>query len=161
MGIGNAGLGVLGIGDPAYPMAFGTIGGAAAPMGTGTSLGDPGQAPSSLVGASGFGRNKILPAMGILSGIGSIMTNVAPLMGTFGMAGLATGAVLQGLTAPVLAKYEKASNRLVVSADMVLGTKIRNIETVVKQMEAQEDIIKKLLKEQNETNSKALQDLGG
>jgi hypothetical protein len=100
-----------------------------------------------------------MPAAGIVSGVGGLLTTLAPLMGGSGLAGLAAGTILSGLSGSVLAAYQHVSNRILVNADTILTNKVKNLETVVKQLEAQEEIVKKLLKDSLEGDKKALQDL--
>ena len=111
-----------------------------------------------MVAASGFGRNWVIPAAGIASGIGGLLTSLGPVIGT-GIAGLATGTILSGFAGSVLASYQHVSNRVLVNADTILSTKVKNLETTVKMLDAQGDVIKKLLKESLEGDKKALQDL--
>lgn len=158
LGFGSQSFGISGLGDPGFPSGQFAIGGAAAPIGSGAGA-NMAAAGVGLVGASGFGRNLVMPAAGIVSGIGGLMTSLAPLMGGAGLAGLATGTILSGLSGSVLAGYQHVSNRILVSADTILTNKVKNLETVVKQLEAQEEIIKKLLKDSLEGDKKALQDL--
>lgn len=162
MGVGNPQMEVSGIGDPSFPTEQisigGTVAGGAAGIGSGVAT--AAGVGTGLVGAAGFGRNLIMPAAGIVSGIGGLLTTLGPLFpGTAGLAGLATGTVLSGLSGSVLAAYQHVSNRILVNADTILTNKVKNLETVIKQLEAQEEIVKKLLKESVEGDKKALQDL--
>lgn len=162
LGIGSGKLEFAGFGDPGHPSgAFpvgGSIAGGAAPMGGGVATNLAG-AGTGLVGASGFGRNFVMPAAGIVSGIGGLLTTLAPLFGKAGLAGMATGTILSGFSGSVLSAYQHVSNRILVNADTILTNKVKNLETVVKQLEAQEEIVKKLLKDSLEGDKKALQDL--
>lgn len=165
LGLGNQAVGFSGIGDPNFPMAqmsiggsiAGTVAGGAATLG---GVGGTGAAAAgAMMGASGFGRNLVMPAAGIVSGIGGLLTTLAPLFGKAGLAGLATGTILSGLSGSLLSAYQHVSNRVLVNADTILSNKVKNLETVVKQIEAQEEVIKKLLKDSLEGDKKALQDL--
>ena len=51
--------------------------------------------------------------------------------------------------------YENEGN----NKDVILSTKVRNIETVCKMLDAQGDIVKKMLKESMESSKNALQNL--
>ena len=134
----------------------GTVGGGAANIGAGNASG----IGLGLAAAAGFGRSLVLPAAGIVSGIGGLLTTLAPLLGPkSGLAGLATGTILSGVTGSVLAAYQHAGSRVLVNADTILSNKVKNLETVVKQLEAQDEIVKKLLKDSLEGDKKALQDL--
>lgn len=146
-GIGSLGF-ENGIGGSIAGSAAG-LGAAAGAIGTGAGL----------VGASGFGRNFVMPAAGIVSGIGGLLTSLAPMFGGAGLAGMAAGTILSGLSGSVLNSYQHVSNRILVNADTILTNKVKNLETVVKQLEAQEEVIKKLLKDSMEGDKKALQDL--
>lgn len=152
-----------GYGDPGFSWQQASIGGM--PVGraaSSTALGAGGTAVSAgsgLVAAAGFGRNFIMPAAGVVSGIGGLLTTLAPLMGQAGLAGLASGTILNGIAGSILAGYQHVSNRVLVNADTILSSKVKNLETVVKMLEAQEEIVKKLLKESVEGDKKALQDL--
>jgi hypothetical protein len=160
-------LGSLGLGNKFFSTSVGessflpigaTIAGAASPIGSGAGA-NMAAAGVGLVGASGFGRNFVLPAAGVVSGIGGLLTTLAPLMGGSGLAGLAAGTILSGLSGSVLAGYQHVSNRILVNADTILSNKVKNLETIVKQLEAQEEVVKKLLKDSLEGDKKALQDL--
>lgn len=163
VGMGSRSNGWIGIGSPSFSLANGltgaTVAGGAAAIGAGGALATGAGVGAGLVGASGFGRNFVLPAAGIVSGIGGLLTTLAPLMGGAGLAGLATGTILSGLSGSVLAAYQHVSNRVLVNADTILSNKVKNLETVIKQLEAQEEIVKKLLKDSVEGDKKALQDL--
>ncbi len=171
-------LGFSGLGDSDFPI-FSTIGGVfaggASPIsGAAGSLSDGfiaggasgistaatagGLAAGTAAGA-GFGRNWVMPAAGIVSGIGGLLTTLGPFFGPFGIAAAAGGAVMNGLSGAVLASFQHVSNRILNNADTILTNKIKNLETTIKQLDAQEDIIKKLLKEQLEGDKKALDNL--
>lgn len=160
VGMGSVKSEAAGIGNALFPLQNYAIGGAAAAVGGGAGgAANAAAVGAGLVGAAGFGRNYIMPAAGIVSGIGGLLTTLAPLMGGSGLAGLAAGTILSGLSGSVLAAYQHVSNRILVNADTILTNKVKNLETVVKQLEAQEEIVKKLLKESVEGDKKALQDL--
>jgi len=160
MGTGNTTANFSGIGDPQFPLQNVAVGGSAAslasdPMDPLNPLG----AATGVATASGFGTNLVLPAAGIASGVGGLLTSLAPLFGGSGLAGLAAGTVLSGLSGSILATYQNISNRVLNNADTMLTSKVKNIETVVKQMDAQEEVVKKLLKDGLDSDRKALQDL--
>lgn len=108
---------------------------------------------------AGFGRNWVMPAAGIVSGIGGLLTTLGPFFGPFGLAAAAGGAVMSGVSGAVLASFQNVSNRILSNADTILTAKIKNLETTIKQLDAQEDILKKLLKESVEGDKKALDNL--
>lgn len=141
--MGLLGNGLIAGGASGFASAAATAGGLA----TGTAAG------------AGFGRNWVMPAAGIMSGIGGMLTTLGPFFGPFGIAAAAGGAVMNGLSGAVLSSFQHVSNRLLVNADSILTAKIKNLETLVKQLDAQEDIIKKLLKDSVEGDKKALDNL--
>jgi len=157
LGTGNTTSNFSGIGDSKFPLQNVAIGGSAA--GIGSDPTDPLGAATGVAAASGFGTNLVLPAAGIASGIGGLLTSLSPLFGGTGLAGLAAGTVLSGLSGSILATYQNISNRVLNNADTMLTSKVKNIETVVKQMDAQEEVVKKLLKDGLDSDRKALQDL--
>lgn len=181
LGIGSLGasaLGFSGIGHPDYPadgMVGGFIAGRASPIGLAagslgngfiaggaSGLGAAATAGGLAVGAgagAGYGRNWVMPAAGIVSGIGGLLTTLGPFFGPFGLAAAAGGAMLSGVSGAVLSSFQHISNRILVNADTILTAKIKNLETTVKQFEAQEDILKKLLKESVEGDKKALENI--
>lgn len=184
-GIGSFGvseLGFSGIGDFSFPMTA-TIGGlgtgvlaggaasvdgASGPLGNGwiaggaSGLSTAATAGGLAVGTSagaGFGRNWVMPAAGIVSGIGGLLTTLGPFFGPFGIAAAAGGAVMSGVSGAILSSFQNVSNRILNNADTILTAKIKNLETTIKQLDAQEDILKKLLKESVEGDKKALDNL--
>jgi len=169
-GIGSETLannGLSGIGDWGYfdgfetaftdystaPVVGGTIAGGAAGLATAGGL-----AAGTAAGA-GFGRNWVMPAAGIVSGIGGLLTTLGPFFGPFGLAAAAGGTVMNGLAGAVLQSYQNVSNRILTNADTILSNKVKNLETTIKQLDAQQDIIKKLLKESVDGDKKALDNL--
>lgn len=134
----------------------GVIAGGASGVATAATAG--GLAAGTAAGA-GFGRNWVMPAAGIVSGIGGLLTTLGPFFGPFGLAAAAGGSVLSGLSGAVLSSFQHISNRILVNADTILTNKIKNLETTVKQLDAQEEILKKLLKESLDGDRKALDNL--
>jgi len=177
--ISNTMLGFSGLGDYGYPASSipggyltGTLAGGAAPIGnygngwiTGGASGitsAAGTAAGLTAGGfagSGFGQNWIMPAAGIVSGIGGLLTTLGPFFGPFGIAAAAGGAVLNGAAGAALSSFQHISTRILNNADTILSSKIKNLETTVKQLEAQEDVIKKLLKDSLEGDKKALDNI--
>jgi hypothetical protein len=135
----------------------GQIVGGASPVG-GAIGGVTGSAVGAAAGA-GFGRNLVLPAAGLVSALGGILTTLGPFAGPYGVAGVAAGSVLNGLSGAILNSFQHVGNRVLVNADTILADKVKNLETTVKMLEAQEEIVKKLLKDSMEGDKKALQDL--
>lgn len=181
LGIGSLGAGALGfsgIGHSNFPsdgaiggfLAGGAspINGAVSPLGSGILAGGAsGLATAATAGGlvtgtaagAGFGRNWVMPAAGIVSGIGGLLTTLGPFFGPFGIAAAAGGAVLNGLSGAALSSFQHVSNRILVNADTILSTKVKNLETTVKQLDAQEEVLRKLLKESVDGDRKALENL--
>ena len=66
---------------------------------------------------------------------------------------------MNGLSGAVLSSFQHVSNRLLVNADTILTAKVKNLETLIKQLDAQEEILKKLLKDSADGDKKALDNL--
>ncbi len=111
------------------------------------------------VSGFGYGSSWLLPTAGVISGIGSLAQALSPYGGPFGIAANVFGNITQGYGGAVLAAYQNATNRILNNADIVLTNKVKNIETVSKILEAQSDVIKKMLKNQIEGASKLAQEL--
>ena len=114
------------------------------------------------VGAStgfGFGNNWILPVAGVISGWGGIMQAAAPYLDAFGLPATVIGNLMQGTSSAALAAYQNVSGRISANADTILTNKVKNIETVVKMLDAQGDVLKKMLKESIEGDSKTIQNM--
>ena len=168
LGIGSLasmGLGFSGIGDSGFPMDEGAIGslpmggviaGAASPIDGAAAAG--GLAVGTAAGA-GYGRNWVMPAAGIVSGIGGLLTTLGPFFGPFGLAAAAGGSVMSGAAGAVLQSFQAISSRILNNADTILTNKVKNLETTIKQLDAQQDIIRKLLKESIDGDSKSLENL--
>lgn len=147
---------IAGGASPISGLGGGFIAGGAGGIGTAATAG--GLAAGATAGA-GFGRNWVMPAAGIVSGIGGLLTTLGPFFGPFGIAAAAGGAVLNGLSGAALASFQHVSNRILVNADTILTSKIKNLETTVKQLDAQGDILRKLLKDSVDGDKKALDNL--
>lgn len=107
----------------------------------------------------GIGNNWVLPAAGLVSGWGGIMQAMAPYLGTFGLGATLAGNLMQGTSGAALSAYQNITGRIQSNADVILTNKVKNIETVVKMLDTQGDIVKKMLKESIEGDSKAVQNL--
>ena len=127
--------------------------------GIAAAAGTAGGLAAGTAAGAGFGKNWVMPAAGIVSGIGGLLTTLGPFFGPFGLAAAAGGAVLNGVSGAVLSSFQHVSNRILVNADTILTNKVKNLETTIKQLDAQEDILKKLLKEQLDGDRKALDNL--
>lgn len=110
-------------------------------------------------GFSGFGRGLVLQTAGLIAGIGGIAQSAAPYMGEYGLGALLAGNVMQGTGSALLASVEHAAGKITSNADVILTNKVRNIETVCKMLGTQSDIVKKMLKESIDGDSKAIQNL--
>ncbi|MDD3150697.1 MAG: hypothetical protein PHV68_07660 [Candidatus Gastranaerophilales bacterium] len=110
--------------------------------------------------ANGFSSSSvIMPLAGIISGVGGIATSLGPYFGSLGKFASIGGYLASGFGGAVLSGYQYTASRVVSNADAILSNKVKNIETVVKQLEAQNDVIKKMLKESLEGDSKIAEDL--
>ena len=107
------------------------------------------------LGASGV----LLPLAGIVSGWGGIMTAAAPYLGEFGLPAVVMGNLMQGTTSAALSAYQSVSQNVLSNADTILSQKVANIETVCKMLDTQSDIVRKMLKDDMESNSKEIDNL--
>lgn len=136
----------------------GTATGFAASM-AGSSANFASYAAGAASGA-GYGGSWLLPIAGVISGVGGVLQSVSPYLGSgAGLGASVAGNLLQGTTSATLGAYQNVSGRIVNNADIILSNKVKNIETVVKMLNTQSDIIKKMLKESIEGDSKAIQDM--
>ena len=110
-------------------------------------------------GFSGFGQTMLLRGAGLVAGIGGIAQAAAPYMGEYGLGAIIAGNVMQGTGSAVLAAMESAAGKVTANADVVLSNKVKNIETVCKMLDTQGDVVKKMLKESIDGDSKAIQNL--
>ncbi len=102
---------------------------------------------AGLASGFGFGDNFLLPAAGVVSGVGGILQAVSPYLGSFGVGTTMIGNLLQGVSSAPLAAYQKITSNILANADTVLQNKVKNIETVCKMLDAQNDVVKKMLKD--------------
>ncbi len=163
----------------AAPISWGlngySTGGAAGLTGWGTNYGTPTGFASNLGGladvataaaygaggASGFGiaKNLVMPLASCISGWGGIMQAAAPYLGEFGLPAVVMANLMQGTSSAALAAYQNITGNITANADVILSTKVRNIETVCKMLDTQGDVVKKMLKESIEGDSKAVQNI--
>lgn len=111
---------------------------------------------------SGLGKissNVVMPFAGAISGFGGILTAISPYLGVYGAGTTVLGNLMQGTSSAALAAYQNITGNITTNADVILSTKVRNIETVCKMLDTQGDIVKKMLKESIESNKNALQNL--
>ena len=115
---------------------------------------------AGLASGFGFGDSFLLPAAGVVSGFGGILQAMSPYLGSFGLGTTMIGNLLQGVSSAPLAAYQKVTSSILNNADVILENKVKNIETVVKMLDAQNDVVKKMLKDDIEGMSEKLQNLG-
>lgn len=143
-----------------YSTTSGVITGAASSIG---GIADIASAAAYGVGtANGYGlglSNIVMPVAGLISGWGGIMTAAAPYLGEYGLPAIVMGNLMQGTSSAALAAYQNVSSNVLANADTILTNKVRNIETVCKMLDTQGDIVKKMLKESMDGDSKAIQNL--
>lgn len=112
--------------------------------------------------ANGYGlgmQNVVMPIAGLISGWGGIMTAAAPYLGEYGLPAIVMGNLMQGTSSAALAAYQNVSANILANADTILSNKVRNIETVCKMLDTQGEIVRKMLKEGMDSDSKAIQNL--
>ncbi|MBQ9246728.1 hypothetical protein IJ182_10730 [bacterium] len=102
---------------------------------------------AGLASGFGFGDNFLLPAAGVVAGIGGVLQAVSPYLGSFGVGTTMIGNLLQGVSSAPLAAYQKVTSNILSNADTILQNKVKNIETVCKMLDAQNDVVKKMLKD--------------
>ena len=120
----------------------------AAAFGTGTAS-----------GFSGVGQSIVLSGAGLIAGIGGIMQSAAPYMGEYGIGAIVAGNLMSGAGGAALAAVQGAAAKVSANADVILTNKVKNIETVCKMLDTQGDVVKKMLKESIDGDSKAIQNL--
>ena len=174
---GSAAFGITGLGNyPGFPSGaapitwgFGSESGLATGGASGlydaSSIGGSVGLNAAAYGAgvaSGFGvpgTSWVLPTAGVVSGVAGVVQAMAPYMGVFGLGATVAGNLLQGTTSAALAAYQNISGQIVANADSILSNKVRNIETVVKMLDTQGDVVKKMLKDSIESDSKQVQNM--
>ena len=106
-----------------------------------------------------LGKNVVLPVAGMISGWGGIMQAAAPYLGEWGLPAIVMSNLMQGTSSAALAAYQNVTGNITANADVILSNKVRNIETVCKMLDTQGDVVKKMLKESIDGDSKAIQNL--
>ena len=101
-----------------------------------------------LAAGFGFGDSFLLPAAGVVSGFGGILQAMSPYLDEFGLGTTLVGNLLQGISSAPLAAYQKVTSSILNNADTILQNKVKNIETVCKMLDAQNDVVKKMLKDE-------------
>lgn len=108
----------------------------------------------------GFGgTNAVIPLAGVVAGWGGIMQAAAPYLGMYGLPAMVMGNLMQGTSSAALSAYQNITGRIQANADTILTNKVRNIETVCKMLDTQGDVVRKMLKEGIDSDSKAIQNL--
>lgn len=113
----------------------------------------------TLSGFSNLGKNIVLQGAGLISGVGGIMQSAAPYMGEYGLGAIIVGNIMRGSGSAALAAIQNAAGAVTANADTILSNKVKNIETVCKMLDTQGDVVKKMLKESIDSDSKAIQNL--
>lgn len=106
-----------------------------------------------------FGESVLLPTAGIISGLGGVMQSMAPYLGTSGLAAVVAGNIFEGTGSAALSAYQNLTGRVTTNADAILSNKVRNIETVVKMLDTQADIVRQSLKNGIEGDNDAISDI--
>ena len=106
-----------------------------------------------------FGESVLLPTAGIISGLGGVMQSMAPYLGTSGLAAIVAGNIFEGTGSAALSAYQNLTGRVITNADVILSNKVRNIETVVKMLDTQADIVRQSLKDSIESDNDAISDI--
>lgn len=158
------GLGDMTGGASALMQGFGSMEGSATGYASGVGgIADIASAAAYGLGTTngyGFGgTNFVLPLAGVISGWGGIMQAAAPYLGEFGLPAIVMSNLMQGTSSAALAAYQNVSGRITSNADSILSNKVRNIETVCKMLDTQGDVVRKMLKEGIDSDSKAIQNL--
>lgn len=109
--------------------------------------------------AAGSKSSITIPVAGVLAGVGGLMSSLSPYFGPFGIAAGLTANLLTGWSGAVLAGYQSVNAKIINNADTILASKVKNIETVCKQLDAQGDIIRKMLKDGADADKKAIESL--
>ncbi len=109
--------------------------------------------------ASGGFSDITLPVAGVVGGVGGLITHLAPYFGPSGLVAALAGNLMSGYSGAAISAYQYVTGRIITNADTILTMKIKNLETTVKQLDVQGDIIKKMLKSSIEGDSKAVNEL--
>ena len=109
--------------------------------------------------ASGKFSDITLPVAGVLGGIGGLITHLSPYFGPSGLVAALAGNLLSGYSGATVSSYNYLTSRIINNAESILVMKIKNLETTVKQLDVQGDIVRKMLKSSIEGDSKAVNDI--
>jgi len=133
--------------------------GGAASVVSGNSYSPSGDLLYGISAASGKFSDYVLPTAGVIGGVGSLISSVAPYFGPFGLVAGTSARLLSGYAGAALSAYQTTTGRVINNADAILAMKVKNIETIVKELDTQGDILKKMLKTGIEADSKAIQEM--
>lgn len=101
----------------------------------------------------------VLPVAGVVAGVGGLVGALAPYFGPFGVLAGMSANLASGYAGAAIQAYQRVQAQILNNADTILSMKIKNIETVVKQLDVQGDIVRKMLKTSLEGDSKAIQEM--
>jgi hypothetical protein len=110
-------------------------------------------------GYGGFGKNMVISSAGFIAGMGGLISSMAPYMGEYGLGAILAGNFMEGSGSAALAALQNTEAKITSNADTILTNKVKNIETVCKMLDTQGDVVKKMLKESIDGDSKAIQNL--
>ncbi|HSA07622.1 MAG TPA: hypothetical protein P5556_10650 [Candidatus Gastranaerophilales bacterium] len=169
LGLGSLGISALmGLGSYYTPLA-GTFSIGGMPTGGASALSSsipggnsftPAAGVLTGIGAVGGKYSDItLPVAGLVGGFGGLVQHLAPYFGPSGLVAALAGNLMSGYSGAAISTYNYISSRIITNADTILTMKIKNLETTVKQLDTQSDIVKKMLKSSIEGDSKAVSDL--
>lgn len=114
---------------------------------------------SGMASGYGYANSLVLPAAGIISGIGGILQAVSPYAGIYGLAGTVVGNLMQGTSSAALSAYQNVTGKIQANADTILENKVKNIESVVKMLGVQSEVVNKMLKEELEGAKKSCENI--
>ena len=136
------------------------------PTGFASSIGSIADVATSTAYATGtasslsnFGKGLLMHTAGLIAGVGGIAQSCAPYMGEYGLGAVVAGNLLQGTGSAATSAYQNVTGHVLVNADTILSDKVRNIETVVKMLDTQTDIVRKSLKNGIESDSKLVDEI--
>ena len=110
-------------------------------------------------GYGGFGKSLVLSTAGTIAGLGGLISSAAPYMGEYGLGAILAGNFMEGTGSAALSALQNTEAKITSNADAILTNKVKNIETVCKMLDTQGDVVKKMLKDSIDSDSKAIQDL--
>lgn len=139
--------------------AAGTITGGAASTVAGNSYANSVDPLNGISASAGKFSDMTLPVAGVVGGIGGLVGALAPYFGPFGVLAGMSGNLASGYAGAVISSYQRIQGQILNNADTILSMKVKNIETVVKELDTQGDMIRKMLKSNMDADSKSIQDM--